>query len=392
MSRLDDLKTQNKALDVSVIDILVHLDPSNSYKYTGFLIKILKNELGNEDIKEVLGNILFEEKNLDYIKKFEKHCQANRIKNPDISKYKSLDEVIKEVKNADEIVRLKQSEKQIIKIHEDDNYLILIPLTYEASKTYGANTKWCVTQETYWKQYQWKWRLIYIIDKKGKKKYAISKKYDEPSKIQGWLENDSETNPMLFPIPEEYFTHIMKFLRMDFFQPELSIIDDNSIMTDEGLLISIDDATIEQVKRFLTKHESRLSKTHLANLRSIYSRSGNKITEEKKNPITTTIQRSQGNSSGGNSTREAIQQAIEELNRTVGISSRRIDDAETRRIQEERVQRIILENDIMDSNGIVTSRPIDTYVDRIYNDGVRKINDDDYYDSYDFYNHLNRYK
>jgi hypothetical protein len=368
MSRIDDLKAQNKLLDISIIDILAHLDPSSTYKYTGFLIKILKNELGDEDIKDVLGNILFDEKNIVYLRKFEKHTQANRIKNPDISKYKSLDDVIREVNDADEIVRIKQSEKQIIKIHEDDNYLILIPLTYEASKTYGANTKWCVTQETYWKQYQWKWRLIYVIDKKGKKKYAISKKYDDPYNIQGWLENDNETNPMLFPIPEEYFTHIMKYLRMDFFQPELSIIDDNSIMTDEGLLISIDDASIEQVKRFLTKHESRLSKTHLANLRSIYGRSGTKITDEKKNPVSTTTSTP---SSGDNSMGDAIQQALNELNRSVGVVSSRLIDT--------------------DVYGIVSSRPTG-YINDYLNSDVYRVNEDNNDGEFDFYSRFKKYR
>lgn len=278
MSRLDDLKLQHKNIDVSLIDILAHLDPSDTYKYTGFLIKILKAEIKNDDIKQIIGNILFEEKNIEYLKKFEKHTQASRIKNSDITKYTSLDQIIDEVKIADEIVKQKQSEKQIIKIHEDDDYLVLIPLTYDASKVYGANTKWCVTQKTYWDQYQWKWRLIYIIDKKNNsKKYAISKKYDEPNKIQGWLSNDVETNPLLFPIPDELFTCIMKYLRMEIYEPEINALGDHSIITDEGFIIPISDVHIEQVKKFLSKHESRLSKSHLSNLRSVYGKSPFKI-------------------------------------------------------------------------------------------------------------------
>jgi len=290
MSRLDDLKDQNKNLNVSLIDILAHIDPSKTYKYVGFLIKLLKDdisgdicekknikftknvEIGCDDVKEIIGLALFTKKNIEYIERFEKHSQSNRIKNNDITKYNSLDEIITEVNRADEMVKLKQSEKQVIKIYEDDDYLLIIPLTFDSSKIYGSNTKWCVTQETYWKQYQWKWRLIYIIEKKTNRKYAISKNYDDPNKIQGWLSDDKEANPMLFPIPEYVFSHIFKYLKMDIYEPELNILGDHSIMTEDGIILTIEEATTSQIKMFLSKFESRLTKPHLANLRSCYNR------------------------------------------------------------------------------------------------------------------------
>jgi hypothetical protein len=43
MSRLDRLKEQHPDLNVSLIDIITSLDPSNSYKYTEFLNSILRH-------------------------------------------------------------------------------------------------------------------------------------------------------------------------------------------------------------------------------------------------------------------------------------------------------------------------------------------------------------
>ena len=44
MNRLERLKQQHQDLDVSLIDIISFLDPTDSYKYLEFLIKNFKNE------------------------------------------------------------------------------------------------------------------------------------------------------------------------------------------------------------------------------------------------------------------------------------------------------------------------------------------------------------
>ena len=59
MSRIDDLKKQNPQLDISFIDIVASFDPTNSYKYLGFMIKLLKKEIGNDDPKKILGKVRF---------------------------------------------------------------------------------------------------------------------------------------------------------------------------------------------------------------------------------------------------------------------------------------------------------------------------------------------
>lgn len=216
MSRLDKLKEQHPELNVSLIDIIASVEPSETYKYMGFLIKMLKNEYYKKgDVTGMHRGImikLFEYENLSLLIDFEKHSRANRLSNPDIGQYRSFKEIEKEVKRADEVVKLKELEKQVKKLYETDFWLVIIPLSYEASKMYGANTKWCTTQEKYWNDYKTKYKLIYIINKKTDVKYAVSSATNE-DKVQGWLANDKESNPMLWSIPNDVMNVLVEEVR-----------------------------------------------------------------------------------------------------------------------------------------------------------------------------------
>lgn len=226
MSRLDKLKEQHPELNVSLIDIITSVEPSNTYKYIGFLIKILKNDYYKKgDITDLHRGIaikLFDYENLSSLIDFEKHSIANRLSNPDIGRYHSFTEVGKEVKRADEVVKLKELEKQVIKLYETDFWLIVIPLSFEASKVYGANTKWCTTQEKHWNDYKTKYKLIYIINKKSNVKYAVSSSVTE-DKVQGWLANDKESNPMLWSIPNDVMNVLVQEVRKKESVNELSL-------------------------------------------------------------------------------------------------------------------------------------------------------------------------
>lgn len=211
MSRIDDLKRQNPQLNVNLIDLIAEADPSDSYKYLGFLIKMLKENSSNNNMN-ILRHI-FGEENILALKKFEDHSQANRIKLKDIGLFNSFKQIKDEVAQADEIVRVKEMEKQTKVIHKDDEWLVLIPLSYEASKLYGNGTKWCTTQERYWNQYIPDYKLIYIINrKKDNVKYAISSKV-ATTLVEGWKSNDDPISPFLIPIPSEIFALITIELR-----------------------------------------------------------------------------------------------------------------------------------------------------------------------------------
>ena len=210
MSRLDKLKEQHPELNVSVMDIIVKLDPTKTYKYTEFLVKKFKEFYDDYDDWTIgLGVEMMGRENMESLNEFEIHAKANRITNPDISQYKDFSQIYKAVEEAKEKVRLKELEKQVIKLYDDDEWSVVIPLSYEASKTYGANTKWCTTQERYWNDYYKTYKLIYIQNKKTNEKYAVSRHWEDDKKIQAWMSNDDETSPLLLPLPIEVMSVIL---------------------------------------------------------------------------------------------------------------------------------------------------------------------------------------
>ena len=220
MSRLDRLKEQHPDLNVSLIDIISYLDPTDSYKYIEFLIKNFKRDSqyyspNKEEFMGLMGVFLFGSGEIETLNEFERHSRANRIKQKDISQYTNFLELNDVVKVAEEIENRKKIEKQILKIYEDDTWFILTPLSFEASQVYGANTKWCTTQEKYWYQYLTSHRLIYVLNKKINTKIAFSRDYRN-DKFQAWTADDSEVSPMFIDwIPDELFLKIRKELQKD---------------------------------------------------------------------------------------------------------------------------------------------------------------------------------
>ena len=210
MSRLDKLKEQHPELNISVMDIIVKLDPTKTYKYTEFLVKKFKEFYDEYDDWTIgLGIEMMGSENMESLNEFEVHAKANRITNPDISQYKDFNQIHKAVEEAEEKVRLKELEKQVIKLYDDDEWSVVIPLSYEASKIYGANTKWCTTQERYWNDYYKTYKLIYIQNKKTNEKYAVSRHWEDNKKVQAWMSNDDESSPMLLPLPIEVMSVIL---------------------------------------------------------------------------------------------------------------------------------------------------------------------------------------
>ena len=210
MSRLDKLKEQHPELNISIMDILGKIDPSKTYKYTEFLVKKFKEFYNDyEDFSIGVGLEMIGSENMESLNEFEVHAKANRITNPDISQYKDFNQIHYAVKEAEEKVKLKELEKQVIKLYDDDEWSVVIPLSYEASKTYGANTKWCTTQERYWNDYYKTYKLIYIQNKKTNEKYAVSRHWEDNKKVQAWMSNDNETSPMLIPLPIEVMSVIL---------------------------------------------------------------------------------------------------------------------------------------------------------------------------------------
>jgi hypothetical protein len=218
MSKIDKLKEQHPNLNVSIIDLLAKIDPSNTNKYLQFLINRLKGEYDyneGDDIGLYLITEILGPDKVELLNEFDKHCNANRVKKNDISQYKSWDEMLDSVNDAEEILKQKELEKQVIKLLDNDEYCVVIPLSHEASKIYGSNTKWCTTQESHWLNYIDKYKLIYIIDRINNDKYAVSIKQGDSSKIQGWLADDKEVSPLTLPISFDVINIIISEIKKD---------------------------------------------------------------------------------------------------------------------------------------------------------------------------------
>jgi hypothetical protein len=217
MSRIDKLKEQHPELNITVIDMLAKVDPTDSYKYTEFLIKELKQSIKDDGIIDIalnLGIELIGNDNVVTLNEFEQHVKANRVQNKDISQYKSFEEIKEQVRIAEEIVRQKELEKQVEKLFEDDEYLVLIPLTKESNQTYGSKTKWCTTMDYngYWEKYSENYKFIFVLNKQTGEKIAISKGIYANEGVKVWDQRDNDISIFDTGLPSNIYEVVSKSL------------------------------------------------------------------------------------------------------------------------------------------------------------------------------------
>lgn len=210
MSRIEELKKQNPNYTIEIIDIINNL--FEKVKYTELSVNLIKNKRNSYKrsaenlISELVSEYGQDKKKLesktyeelinisralsDYfgyhdfttMSKFIKLNENNLIQQNDLSKYKSFEELELQVSLAELKMIDKDFEKQIIKLHETNEWLILKPMSFLASKKYGANTKWCTTQENnpdYFLNYSRRGILIYCINKISGEKVGVFKNLDE---------------------------------------------------------------------------------------------------------------------------------------------------------------------------------------------------------------------
>lgn len=214
-----ELKKQNPHLNFGFVDILSHFDPTETNKFLPLLMGelkkalvesiILKDPKQMEEMRYYINRVsaitTYEDEDLqrmpvhllnmmkeyhdwminnsglttnikDLLGRFEELCGKNLIKDKDIQNYKSLAELEKAVKDGDfsEVMKNNTLKKQVV--FENDAWIIIRPLTYEASVKYGYGTKWCtamVNEKEYFYRYTKNHFLVYLFDKENKRKYGI---------------------------------------------------------------------------------------------------------------------------------------------------------------------------------------------------------------------------
>lgn len=227
MSKIQDLKDKSDN-NINIINVLSLFAPDvkNKTKYIETLARVFHNDIIlNPDIlakktkdfgfteeqfnslnkleKVYLTVLLNEEENRDAFMKFVEFCEYNEknaLGNSDLQSYKSFKDVFAEHKKVKEKKEQKMLEKQVIKLLDDDEWLMVIPLTYESSLKYGSNTKWCTASTEYpshYESYTKKGVLIYTINKKQKTKYAgycEIKSFGGSKDISFWNSADSKVD------------------------------------------------------------------------------------------------------------------------------------------------------------------------------------------------------
>ena len=243
MSRTKELKI-NPEFNLNMFELFSLFCPGKKTKYTETLLRIMKktpniSEHCNE-IKDFLQSeygisksdldnfselqlVLFYRIvdnmfNSSDLKTFQKFCEYNErglIKQNDVSTYQSFDEINNSVSIADIVAQGKELEKQVKVVYEDDEWLFVRPLTFNASKKYGSNTKWCTTTESnpeYFTKYASRGVLIYCLNKKTGYKVASFRSLDKNDpEFSWWNQKDSRIDSLQSELPDE----LLKVIRVE---------------------------------------------------------------------------------------------------------------------------------------------------------------------------------
>lgn len=255
MSRTNELKKQHPDYALSMIDILKMSIPGQSSKYIELLLK-LTNATNNADnyneehkawrleklktrydvdsnlvenmpmaVIEVIYHVLEDTIGPATHSIFRRFCELNErglIEDNDVSKYSTLEQISQVVALAELKLVDKEAAKKIKVIFEDDIWIVLRPLSLEASQKYGAATKWCTTSATpldtdlsdfdpyyhlgsHFDRYSYRGILIYTINKKTGHKVGTFKNLnpDKDSEFSFWNEMDDRIDSLDSELPIE---------------------------------------------------------------------------------------------------------------------------------------------------------------------------------------------
>lgn len=239
MSKINDMRIMGKN-QLNLIKIFEKIFPDKKTKYYELLSRFVEghfdmvlkrnrniSRLENFDTSDLndlekVFLLFFMAKimSLEEIEQFKYFCEKhdeNAIK-ADLQKleYSEISSLCDEAKSNDE---LKKLQNQNIKLYEDNEWLVLIPLTYECSVKYGYGTKWCTASEDtdqHFSNYTGDGVLIYIINRKTNVKTAIyqekSNKSESESNITLWDAEDNCIEIFFTDIPQNVLSPIREFL------------------------------------------------------------------------------------------------------------------------------------------------------------------------------------
>jgi len=218
------------------------MDPTKSHKYLQLFCKLFSkryregviNEKGNKE--ELLANMnsigicnpenlsthemyfirdilwqFYHTSQFNIITQFIGYMEKGVVTENDVTKYSTFDDISAAVS----LVSIKQVEKemerQVHKVYEDENWLVVLPLTFESSSKYGAGTKWCTTyqkEKHYFARYWNRGILAYFINKKTGNKFAGFRGLDD-GEMSFWNVQDNRMDYLDIEI-EDYMFSVVK--------------------------------------------------------------------------------------------------------------------------------------------------------------------------------------
>jgi hypothetical protein len=246
MSKINELKKQNPQFNIDNIEIIHNLF-GNKGKYTELSINLIKDKIvsetnftenvrtelindyeideeflkdkSNYEIRSIFKLIteFYGYSNFIIINKFIRLNERNLIEQNDITKFKNFTELELQISLAELKLLDKDLEKQTIKLYETNEWLVIKPMSFLASKKYGANTKWCTTQEhnpEYYLRYSRQGILIYCINKVTGEKVAAFKSIDQmyEKETSFWDSIDNRIDSMESNLPNE----VMNIIKHEF--------------------------------------------------------------------------------------------------------------------------------------------------------------------------------
>ena len=233
-------------MKLSLLDLIMLLDPSKTNKYTPLMVKLFtknyfKRNFRRENVDEFYHDLrnsynvvleiipnenipvihtLLHTFNSDFVQSimsFVAAAENNQLPGLDVTKINEVSE-ISELMSLIKLKNIsKKLQKQVFKDYEDDEWLIVRPFTGEASQKYGYGTKWCTSSESYqahFFSYTEEGKLIYCINKINGKKIAVyyKKNKDSTTELSFWNMVDDRVDSMLSELPEPIMNEVKTIL------------------------------------------------------------------------------------------------------------------------------------------------------------------------------------
>jgi hypothetical protein len=271
MSRIDELKKQFPELNMTMFDLFKRIDTTSTYKYFPLLCKIFgkrfnfsaqfeNDKVRKDTVKlEIHENLLskgistdglienelyflchmadnFNHDNFSTIKDFIHYMDKNQIENKDVTSYSTIDDLRSAITLASMKELNKELEGQVIKEYEDDKWLVVRPLTFQASSKYGASTRWCTTyqkEKQYFEKYWQYGILVYFINKQTGYKFAGYKSLKDGDELSFWNAEDQRIDYLYVEADDYLFPIVRRILSSDKTNKELCSTEiQNQVMSE----------------------------------------------------------------------------------------------------------------------------------------------------------------